>query len=85
MSTKAEEFIKSYKIMWKYVVANYFCKTAPPQTFDWVLNTALHDTVKKSIHFKVFPNLCKTFCVFILIMYIIYFVAKIRKTCYRNK
>ena len=26
MSTKAEQIIKSYKIMLKYVVANYFCK-----------------------------------------------------------
>ena len=66
MSTKAGQFIKSYKIMQKYVkqyqnlflfslqatqsnieVVNYFCKKAPTQTFDWVLNMAPGNTVKK--------------------------------------
>ena len=51
---------------------------------DWVLNTALGDTVKKVFILKIFPKLYKTFCVFILMMHI-YFVAKIRKTCYRKK
>ena len=37
-------------------VINYLCKKAPPQTFDWVLNTAVGNTVKKSIHFKgIYP------------------------------
>ena len=29
-----------------------FANKAPSWTFDWVLNTALGDIVKKSIHFK---------------------------------
>ena len=37
-------------------VGNYFCKKAPPQTFDWVLNMALINTVKK-IHLKYISQL----------------------------
>ena len=33
-------------------VDNYFCRKAPPYTFDWALNTALDNTFKKSIRLK---------------------------------
>ena len=37
-----------------------------------VLNTAHGNTVKKIFILKIFPQLCKTFCVFVLIMYILF-------------
>ena len=44
-----EAFLQK-KLQVKFV--NNFCKKAPPNTFDWILNTTLDDTIKKSIHFK---------------------------------
>ena len=48
--TRPATFILSSK--WKKVrlkqpLINYFCKKAPPKIFDWVLNLALANTVKK--------------------------------------
>ena len=50
----------------KTTVAN-IQKKALPQTFGWVLNTALGNTVKKWLFKKIIPWLCKTSCVIILI------------------
>ena len=75
MSIKGGQFIKSYKIMYKYVKQQIICffflyrehgltfmvglickklllQKAPPKIFNWVLNTALGNTVKRSSQLK---------------------------------
>ena len=63
-----------------------FANKAPSWTFDWVLNTALGDIVKKSIHFKDISQVLttKTFCVFTVIMHILLLKSEKRVT-ERNK
>ena len=41
-----------YKKVNIFINIIYFCKKAPPQTFDLVLNMALGNTDKKSIYLK---------------------------------
>ena len=63
---------------------NQFCKKAPPQTFDWILNMALGDIFKKVIILKIFLKLCKTFCVYSYCAYFI-LLLKSEKKFYRKK
>ena len=62
--------------------SHYFYKKAPPKTINWVVIWLLAILSKKIAILNIFSKFCKTLCVFILIFY---FVAKIRKTCYRKK
>ena len=72
---------------------NIFAKKALPQTFDWVLNTALNNTIKKQPLKRYFPNYVKLFvslfltCILnIFILNIFFFVTKIKKrVTKRNK
>ena len=41
-------------------VVNFFCKKAPQQIFDWVLNNALGNTVTKSSHLKDISSVLKS-------------------------
>ena len=62
--------------------SHYFYKKAPPKTINWVVIWLLAILSKKIAILNIFSKFCKKLCVFILIFY---FVAKIRKTCYRKK
>ena len=56
------------------------CLKQPIKIFTqvgWVLNMVLGYTVKKVAIKKIFPQLCKTFCIFILNMHILF--------CCKNK
>ena len=66
---------------------HYFCKKAPPQTFDWVLNTALGDTVKKSIHVKGISQVMSNFFLFLYSVhaYFILLLKSEKRVTERNK
>ena len=61
-----------------HLKVNYFWKKAPPQTFDWVLNRALGNTVKKQLFQRHLPSYVKL-SVSLFLSCIFHFATQIKK------